>query len=464
MNKCILGIDLGTSSVKLLARYFDGTIKKASASYENMDTTPVKSWIQALIKALKKLDCPDVSAIGLSSQVGTYIINDTDVISWKDGIGAEELKRLKEIFGTQEFIAHIAMPHPDIISYPLPRLLYIKEHYSELKSVCQPKDMLLKFLTGNLVTDRYSWRGLADPDTGIYSDYFLHKLGIDPKILPSVQAPESIAGYITKAASAMTGLPYGIPVYTGMNDFFASLAGMGITDTSCLFDITGTSEHLGTLTKHLNPNSRLVSGKYLYDFVHYGVTASSGASLSFCLKELGEVNTPVKTLLKNNPPVFTPYLTGERAPVFDADATGMFFGLNGSCTKEAMAYSVLEGVAFSLYHIYENLEADQANRIIVSGGASQNALLNQLKADLFGKEVVTLKENDTSALGAVMSAAVGTGLFQDYKEAARTYCAEDIRFQPDSTLQPVLKKRYDIYKQLYPALKNLMKEHKEANQ
>lgn len=469
MNKCLLGIDLGTSSVKVLARYFDGKIVKASAGYEEIS---VPGWLNAMTKALRQIDCGEAIAVGLSSQVGTYIVRSRiqdncqsaqqdfceNIISWNDAAGEAELKRLKEKYSREEFIAHIAMPHPDIISYPLPRLLYIKEHYPKAQSVCQPKDRLIQFLTGKLVTDQYSWRGLADPEKAAYSSFFLRETGVEETMLPPVKRPQELAGYIVKEAAQLTGLPVGIPVYTGMNDFFASLAGMGIADRTAIFDITGTSEHVGVLTETLNADTSMVSGKYLQGFVHYGVTASSGVSLKFGCRDLGSAERPVGEMLKRNPPVFTPYLNGERAPIFDSSATGTFFGIGADCTREDLAYAVMEGVVFSLYHIYESLGMPDAKCMIVSGGAAGNPYLNQLKADVFGREVVTLKEKDTSALGAVMAAAIGEGIFRDYGEAARKCCETDACYLPDIGLREILMKRYGIYKQLYPALKNQSKE------
>ena len=461
MNKCILGIDLGTSSVKVLARYFDGNVVKASVGYEEIS---VAGWINAMTKALRQIDCKSVAAIGFSSQVGTYIvrsnINEEAIIGWKDAVGERELKRLKEKYSREDFIAHIAMPHPDIISYPLPRLLYIKDHYPNMQSVCQPKDMLIHFMTGNLVTDQYSWRGLADPEKAVYSNFFLKELEIEEPMLPTIKRPHELAGYVTEEAAKSTGLPVGVPVYVGMNDFFASLAGKGMTDDFKLFDITGTSEHVGVLTEGLQEDTSMVSGKYLTGYVHYGVTASSGASLTFGYKELGSVEAPIHEMLKRNPPIFTPYLNGERAPIFDSNATGTFFGIGPECNREDLAYAVMEGVTFSLYHIYENLGVADIKRMIVSGGASKNSYLNQLKADVFGKEVVTLKENDTSALGAVMTAAVGMGICSDFNQASREYCQNNESYQPDRSVHETLMKRYHIYKQLFPALKEQSKEFK----
>ena len=463
MNKCILGIDLGTSSVKVLARYFNGNIVKASVGYEEIG---VAGWISAMTKALRRLDLQSVAAIGFSSQVGTYIVRsnvqDEDIIGWKDAVGERELKHLKVKYSREEFIANIAMPHPDIISYPLPRLLYIKEHYPALQSVCQPKDMLIQYMTGNLVTDQYSWRGLADPEKAEYSSFFLKELEIEESMLPAIKRPHELAGYVTVEAAKSTGLPVGVPVYVGMNDFFASLAGMGMTDSVKLFDITGTSEHVGVLTDELQEETPMVSGKYLTGYVHYGVTASSGASLIFGHKELGSVELPIREMLKRKPPIFTPYLNGERAPVFDSNATGTFFGIGPECNREDLAYAVMEGVAFSLYHIYENLGISDIKKVVVSGGASKNRYLNQIKADVFGMEVVTLKENDTSALGAVMAASVGMGICVGFNQAAGEYCQIDDCFEPDSTVHEALMKRYSIYKQLYPALKEQSKELKSA--
>ena len=171
MNKSILGIDLGTSSVKVLQRYSNGTTIKAKAKYD--DISP-QSWWNAICKALAKIRLQDVSAIGLTSQVGTYIVNGQDVISWNAGTGAEELSLVKSRYSQDIFLREISMPHPEIVSYPIPRLTYIKNHFSSIERVCMPKDFICEMLTGNFVTDPYSWRGLANLEKKDYSDFFLN--------------------------------------------------------------------------------------------------------------------------------------------------------------------------------------------------------------------------------------------------------------------------------------------------
>ena len=150
--------------------------------------------------------------------------------------------------------------------------------------------------------------------------------------------------------------------------------------------------------------------------------------------------------MKNNLPVFTPYLNGERAPIFDKNAKGTFFGLGSKCTKKDLAYSVLEGVVFSLYHIYESMGCPCVNNIRVSGGASKNIMLNTLKAEMFGKKVCVLSENDTSALGAVRVALNGMGIDEKLN-------AVIMQIEPSGKFNRILKKRYEIYKTLYLSLK-----------
>lgn len=457
MNKHILGIDLGTSSVKLLLRHADGRVQKSKASYSSR--TP-DGWFRALHEAASCLDLTRIDAIGLSSQVGTYIINDAEVINWDDPVGREELDDLKQTYTKEIFIRELAMPHPDIISYPLPRLLYIRNHYPEIRSVCQPKDLICEWLTGHRVTDKYSLRGLVHTGKGSYSHYFLERLHMEGSILPPLAEPDGICGITTPDCELRLGIPAGIPVFTGCNDFFAGLLGMGLQHSGEIFDITGTSEHIGILCDNLTSDTPLVSGIYFDHYIQYGVTASSGPSLHLAMREFAVPDSDndfnrwlpdIDGCLKRNPPIFLPYVNGERAPIFDSNARGVFFGIGSHCTREDLAYAVLEGVAFSLYHIYEHMKPDTTtNYIKVSGGAAHNPVLNRIKAELFDKELLILAEEDASALGAVMLAAKGLGL----SAKATSYQTIADRIKPDGSFREKLLARYHIYKNLYPALKN----------
>ena len=450
----IAGIDLGTSSVKVLLTDNGKTVRKAKRTYTDKS---VDAWLKAVSEALSEItEGVLIDAVSLSSQVGTYIINGKDIISWQDGIGKEEVGRIKKDFTAEEFAKEISMPHPEVISYPMPRLLYIKEHF-DVKSVCQPKDEICRMLTGEWVSDIYSWIGLANLERGAYSKKMLSYLGIDESVLPPLKSPFDSAGYVTKEAESATGLKEGTPVYLGCNDYYAGLLGMGITESNMLFDITGTSEHIGITTDKLSLDTKMVTGPYFVSNVHYGVTASGGTSLDFGIEKFGFKGIDVEKSLSNDAPIFLPYLKGERAPIWDSGARGMFFGISDKTTKEDMAYSVLEGVAFSAYHIYESLE-DRVNAkvLITAGGAGRDDIFNGIKSSLFGLPVVSLEETDTSAYGACMIASVASGIYKDINEAAKAMCHIDKRVERQES--PLLKKRFELYKKLYESNKELFKE------
>ena len=307
-------------------------------------------------------------------------------------------------------------------------------------------------LTGEYRTDKFSWRGLANIENGRYSEYFINEVG--SPILPEIGKHTDKLGYVSGEVCALTGIPESTPVYIGLNDFFASLVGMGIGKVGDMFDITGTSEHLGVITDTLEKNTAMVSGPFITNFVHYGVTASSGASLDFAISDLGADDISLNKNFVENSPVFLPYLNGERAPVFDSNARGVFFGVNAECNKTNLAYSILEGVVFSIYHIYENLGSPFSSKLTVSGGAAKSDALNYLKAEIFNIPVNILEESDTSALGALMIAAKKCGCNSDFVKVKKTVT-------PDGKLRELLLKRFQIYKKLYPALKDTFKDFKE---
>ena len=457
MNKGYMGIDLGTSSVKIIIYHQNGEIQKSRAAYEEISPD---GWYNAVLKAIAELDTSECVAIGLSSQVGTYIINGKDVIGWSDRCGAEETLEIKNKYSKELFVKEISMPHPDIISYPIPRLMYIRKKYGENARVCQPKDMIIQRLTGNCVTDKYSWRGLANTKNSTYSKMFIKEVG--SPILPPIADYFQHVGIINEAVSKATEIPPKTVVYTGLNDFYASLMGMGILSSGEMFDITGTSEHLGIITDSLCSETAMVSSPYIQNYVHYGVTASSGVSAKFAMNCFyADDFVPDAETVKASP-VFLPYLNGERAPIFDADASGMFFGINGGCTKKHLTYSVFEGIVFSLYHIYEHLGMPDIQKLTVSGGAANIPLLNTLKAEIFGTDIYVLQESDTSALGAAMVAAVGSGAYENMVEAFQKMCKTKETVSGYGNLKPLMLKRFEIYKELYHQTKNTNYKLKEV--
>lgn len=457
MKKFYLGIDLGTSSAKAVARSKDGATFKAKRSY---DEESPSGWIratQALIADLKK-DLPgEIASFSFSSQVGTYIVDGKHVISWRSSVGREELSEIREKLTDTECISAIGMRHPDLVSYPLPRLLYIQRNYGPDAKVLMPKEILIHALTGETVSDVFSMRGIAHPEKMQYADSLTEKLGISLR-LPALRRPTDRAGTVTAQAAQIFGLTVGTPVYLGCNDFFAGLLGMGIYTAGDAFDLSGTSEHIGYISEARNPDG-FVSGHYFNGFCTYGGTKASGASCDFAIRNFGIDGIAPGEILSRKPPVFLPYLSGERAPIFDENARGAFFGIDEKTDKQSLAYAVLEGVVFSLYDIAESMHMPSPKRLICGGGSARDSLMNLLRATLLGCETVSVRDNDTSALGACMLAMIGEGVYADIPSAIRE-CVQYIPgATPDSRYREILKKRFEIYKDVYRNLKPTFKKY-----
>ena len=257
---------------------------------------------------------------------------------------------------------------------------------------------------------------------------------------------------MTEEASKRYGLAAGTPVYTGTSDFFAGLLGMGVCEVGDGFDLAGTSEHVGYLSESLCPDA-FISGKYFFANCTYGVTRSSGASCDFAIRNFGVENLDVARLMAGKPPIFLPYLGGERAPVFDELARGVYFGLGVDANREQMAYAALEGVVFSLYHITESIGMPRPRRMICGGGSATNALMNSLRATLFDCETVCVRDHDTSALGACMLAMTGCGMYRDLKEAIGACVSYHPPVRPMPQYRERLLRRFGIYRELYGDLK-----------
>ncbi len=435
------GIDIGTSSVKLMLADEAGVRKKVRVPYEK---DGMEGFLTAIKKAFSMIGDIKYKSVSLSSQTGTYVIDGKDIIPWYGSEGTKETVIARGYLSGKEFLNEIDMPHPDIVSYPLPRLLYIKEHYRNVKRVCQLKDEIVFMLTGEYVTDRYTWRGLAGKNG--YSKKLLQFAEAKEEILPKLKSPFDLAGAVTSDAEEKTGIKRGTKVYIGLNDYFAGLLGMGITESGVLFDITGTSEHIGAVVPEIHADETLAASPYFDAYVRYGVTASSGAAISFGRNYFASDEISAEASIKNTAPIFLPYLKGMRMPEKNSAARGMFFGISSETTTEDLAYSVTEGAAFSAYSVYELLNEAKGN-VLTAGGAANNSLYNTLKASLFGRDFITLEEKDTSALGACMTALVAEEVFSGIDEAAKKMCKRsgEVKAIHISGLHD----RYELFKKLY---------------
>ncbi len=468
-NCLVAGIDVGTSAVKVLCVDAEGTSVKVRVPYDS--GLGARVWFEAIKKCFgelaKSVELARVEAIAMACQVNTYILFDDDkacdelvVVDWASGEGREQLEDIKKRFSADYFLEHISMPHPDMISYPLPKLAFLRKRFgndwAQTQKILQPKDYLYYKLTGVFASDAFTWRGLSNIGDSSFHGQLLKDNNIPERYMPVLYSPFSSAGGLLQSAAEELGLSAGIEVYLGCNDFFAGLLGMGVTGPGQYFDVTGTSEHVGVINDKVVTDGKLISGPYFNGFVEYGVTSGSGVSLEWGRKMFGEHGVDADN--PTNAPIFLPYLKGERSPIWDSKARGVFFGLDLSDDSGSMAYSVREGVVLSLYHIFKQLGVggDFREKTIRTGGVvAQDNILNQLKADVFGIAFEIIKEKESTALGAAMIAGIGKGWYVDIDEAAGALVKVEQQIKPNLAKKDCLEKRFEIYEKLYPALKDV---------
>ncbi|MDY5015019.1 MAG: FGGY-family carbohydrate kinase [Eubacteriales bacterium] len=469
-----IGIDVGTSSVKA-ARLSGGKTTTYRAVYDPaLGNTPT-AWWKALVDAVAQVSADtgtDCAGLGLTAQVGTYLLANEKqpveawpVYGWGGSGGTKQREALQDRFGTEFFIAHTGMPMPKVPSYPASRLRWFIEEraheWARATKILAPKDFLYEKLTGKLCSDTLTWNGLADPLTGNPNPEFLAALGMNPErfapMYPSLCAP---AGLCESAAEKL-GLPVGTPVYLGCNDSHASFLGMGISGIGQAFDLTGTSEHVGLISPMPIGDGEMICSTFFEGCATFGVTASSGSSIDWGYRICGmPQNAQTEALVterfhameegRAHPPVFLPYVTGERTPIWDGDARGAFIGLSAEHTPADLLYSVLEGVVFSVAHIWSGLPGElteDAHTIRLGGGASENTLLNEMKAALLGVTLEIPSEKNVGALGAGLIAAAGSGAYPSLRDAVSAYVSLSARVMPRADPMP-LKRRFALYRKL----------------
>jgi xylulokinase len=502
----VAGIDLGTSSCKVGMFDAAGRPLGFGQSAFALDRGPdgraeqdPAAWWPAVCQAVRQavassgVAAASVAAIGLSGQVGTHLLVDRQLqplrpaLSWQDTRAQAEAAALLERLGRERLAMALGIDLPPGPAWPLPRLLWLQrtapEQLARTWRLLQVKDYVLFHLTGALATDASSWRGLLRlPGPEIAAD-LLRDLGLPDDLLAPRHPPAAVVGAVTPAAAEACGLAVGTPVVVGWNDLNCGLLGTGIVAPGMGFDIGGTSEHLGVALAQAAPVQHadgLMVASYLMEApdgaarVCYGVTSAGGGSLEWYAGAFvpdllrsyglslpsGAVNA-LEAEAAQVPPgaeglVFLPYLNGERAPIWDSAARGVFLGLSSRHRHRHLARAVLEGVAFSLRQVLAAVEAAtgvSVGSVRVSGGPAGLRLWNQIKASALGRPLLVPAVTQAACLGAAMLAAVGAGWYPRAEAAAGAMVHAAAQVDPE----PRHAARYDdvfaVYASLYPALR-----------
>lgn len=480
---CVLGIDVGSSSAKVgLFDLAGKTLATSAHSYPTLQPRfgckeqDPERWWQAVVRGIqtirRKNPKREVLAVGATGHISSLTFVDAagkplrPAISFQDLRAADQLERLYGRFCRRELAQFLGIDLPPAANWPLPRLLWFRQHEPEMLDaahrVLQAKDFVNFRFTGEMVSDCSSNRGMVDFSTGKVAAEVFSAFDLPCRLVPRTLPPHEIIGGISRAAAKETGLPAGLPVVTGWNDFNAGVLGSGAVHAGDSLNVTGTSDHLGVLTLKHYSTPELIWAPFLDEkHLFYGVTSSGGGSLAWVSELFKQKASDLLRAAEAVPPgseslFFLPYLEGERSPIWDPRASGTFIGIHTRHGLGHFTRAVLEGVAYSLRQILElitALEPHVKEPLVVSGGAARADLWNQVKADVFGRRIVTLKNPHVGAVGTAILAAVGIGHYKSYEEAVEqmVHAGSEFLPQPDNTER--YREGYRNYCRLYPTLR-----------
>ena len=487
MEKYYIGIDLGTSAVKLLLVEKNGSIvrevlKEYPCNYphpgwsEQDPEVWIKETFEGVRQLIEGLDPKLVRGIGTAGQMhGLVALDENDAvlrpaILWNDGRTGKETAYLNEVVGKNvlsDCTGNIAFA-----GFTAPKILWMKENEPELfariRKVMLPKDYLNYKLTGVFSTDVSDASGTLffDVANKCWSEKMLQICSLKEEQLPQIYESAAITGTLTSDAADALGLSKDTFVIAGAGDNAASAIGTGtITEGTCNLSL-GTS---GTIflpgdTFRVDQNNSLHSFAHANGKFHLlGCMLSCASCNKWLLEEVfgtqdydRELDIPLEQLGKNHV-YFLPYLMGERSPINDENARAAFIGMTMDTSRKDLVQAVLEGVAFAFR---DSLEAAKAMGLTVlrsnlSGRGGRNPVWRKILAAVLNIRLDILQTEQGPGLGAAMLAMVADGAYGSVEEVCESIVQIKETIDPDPELAVLYQKRYKEFQQLYPALKDV---------
>jgi xylulokinase len=494
-----LGLDIGTSGVKACAVDRDGQVV-ARASRPLRLSAPRPGWAEqdpadwwtAALRVMKQVATAlrarrpagagiDIEAIGLSGQMHTSVFLDAagavirPALLWCDGRTTMQCREIERHVSPEEMRTWVS--NPALEGFTLPKILWLREvepaAFRRLSKVLLPKDYIRYRLTGVMASEPSDASGtlLFDVSGQRWSAPMARAVGLRSDLLPDVGGSAEVLGHLTAEVARLTGLPAGAPVVGGGADNACGAIGVGAVAPGTVVASWGTS---GTV---LAPTARpLVDpGMRAHTFCHavpdtwyvMGVMLSAGAAFSWYQRELARdlsrkpdafdrLNAEAATVAAGAEGLtFLPYLQGERTPHRDASARGAFVGLSLAHTRAHLTRAVLEGICFGLRDCQAIIEelGLEVPRLLFTGGGARSAFVRQLEADISGKPVVPVEEEEGPAFGAALLAAVGAGAFPDVAAAVARTTRRGKPTRPRAAVHRAYAAPYRRFQQLYPALR-----------
>ncbi|MFP4058333.1 MAG: xylulokinase [Candidatus Brocadiia bacterium] len=492
---CLLGIDLGTQSVKALVADDQGRTR-ALAQAEYPILTPRGGWAEQEPQAWWQATCQatqqalaeakprpgDVAAVGLAGQMHGTVCVDREglpvrpAIIWADGRSGGEVDELVAEVGKERLGRLTANPLAAGFMAATVRWLgrHEKDTLWRTRCLLLPKDYIRLRLTRQMATDVSDAAStlLFDVAHRRWSAEMADLVGIEPELLPRVVESTETCGTVTRHAARDTGIPADTPVVAGGGDQPVSAVGSGVRDPGLLLATIGTGGQLFAPLEqpaydpelrthtfcHAVPRRWFVMGAILsaglcLRWLRDGVYAGTGLDYEAFSQAASAVEPGAEGLL------FLPYLVGERTPHMDSRARGVFFGLALRHERRHLVRAVMEGVAFAMrdsLEIFRSLGV-AAERIVAAGGGARSAVWRQILADVFAAPLAASAVAQPAAWGAAILAGVGSGVFAGLDQAP-TAADPGPPTEPRDENARRYDQLYALYRSLYPRLKDAYRE------
>lgn len=481
-----IGVDLGTSAVKLLLMDEKGEIKKiVSREYPLYFPHPgwseqkPEDWFEQAMDGIKELtaecDKENVAGISFGGQMhGLVALDENDevirpAILWNDGRTGEETDYLNQVIGKEklsEYTANIAFA-----GFTAPKILWMKKHepdnFAKIKKIMLPKDYLAYKLSGSFCTDVSDASGmlLIDVKNRCWSKEMLDICGVTEEMLPKLYESFEVVGTLKREIAEALGLSSDVKVIAGAGDNAAAAVGTGTVGEGMCNISLGTSGTIFISSKKfgVDEHNALHSFAHADGYYHLMGCMLSAAS---CNKWWNEEILKTKdfaaeqsriTKLGENQVFYLPYLMGERSPHNNPDARAMFIGMSMDTTREDMTQAVLEGVAFGLRDSLEVARSlgIQMERTKICGGGAKSPLWKKIIANVMNMKVDVIESEEGPALGGAMLAAVGCGEYEDVETIAKKLVKVIDTVEPEEELVAKYEERYQKFRKIYPTVKEL---------
>ena len=483
-----IGIDLGTSSVKLLLVQGDGKVLNSVSEeysvfypHSGWSEQNPSDWYSSTVKGIKRLlegfDKNSVKGISFGGQMHGLVTLDKNgdvirpAILWNDGRTEKQVEFLNNTIGKKtlsEKTANIAFA-----GFTAPKIIWMKENepqnYDKIAKIMLPKDYLAYRLCGEFSTDFSDASGmlLLDVKNRKWSLEMCKICGVNPDWLPKLNESFNVIGTLKAEIAKEFGLSSSVKIIAGAGDNAAAAVGTGtVNEGDCNISL-GTS---GTIFISSDKFS-VDSSNALHSFCHangkfhlMGCILSAASCSQWWVKDIlkSEHNieeTTAEKYIGNNNIFFLPYLMGERSPHNDVNAKGAFIGLRADTDRAAMTLAVLEGVAFALKDCHEVASSNQIKVLSskICGGGAKSGLWRKIIANVFGMPIEMPLIEEGPSYGAAILAMCGCGEYPNVIQAVKSCVKTKGTVFPDDITSKRYADKYEIYKEFYPALKNIFK-------